>query len=490
MPMKLVFRVVFCALSVCCVHGIALGETVEGRVVAVQDGDTLTLALQDRTITVDLHGIDCPELGQAHGEQAQDFTNEACLGTRVTVNVVHRYGPNHLAGTVRLLSSENLNKRLVEEGLAWWDLGRAPKDSQLEQLETLARSARRGLWADPEPVPPWEYTEGPAVSKKDRGGGAALWSLTLLSVLLACAVVLLAWRLRRLRAAPQAGETAPAGAPAQTVAAPSPSGEDQQFDETREVIQGLLESLNATVAALVEGNTGYVSTLQGHKASIQKAMTVAGVEEIQRLLVGEIEDLETTAKGYREELEQAKTRIHEQESVMAKLREDAYVDGLTRVPNRRALDKRLENELARAKRHERSLSVIMLDIDFFKRVNDAHGHDMGDKVLQVVAHILGECIRDTDFLARYGGEEFAIVLPETSAQQTRVLAERARQGVSKAVLKTDGTQVRVTVSLGIAEFCHDMEDTPEALLKRADDALYRAKDSGRNRVEVAPPPQV
>jgi diguanylate cyclase (GGDEF)-like protein len=161
--------------------------------------------------------------------------------------------------------------------------------------------------------------------------------------------------------------------------------------------------------------------------------------------------------------------------------EHAHIDPLTGLPNRRALMERLQSEWARIRRHGGRLSFIMADIDHFKRVNDAHGHHIGDKLLQEVAQAIVRQCREVDLPARYGGEEFAIVVPHETESGAVRLAERCRQEIAKAGVSTNGGPVRVTASFGVADATS--APSPEALIKRADEALYRAKQSGRNAVE-------
>jgi len=163
-----------------------------------------------------------------------------------------------------------------------------------------------------------------------------------------------------------------------------------------------------------------------------------------------------------------------------RLRELNIRDQLTGAFNRRYLDNRLSDECKRHTRHGRSLSVIMLDIDFFKKVNDSHGHDAGDRVLAAVAGRLSDSIRKTDCLVRYGGEEFCCILPETPLENASLLADRFRVAVEQLVIATGGKELKVTISLGVAQL--GGEDTPLSLLKRADEGLYQAKQTGRNRV--------
>jgi diguanylate cyclase (GGDEF)-like protein len=169
----------------------------------------------------------------------------------------------------------------------------------------------------------------------------------------------------------------------------------------------------------------------------------------------------------------------------ARLDRMAKVDGLTDLYNRRHFMELIAGEVARAKRYKSSLSVVMIDLDHFKEINDEHGHLAGDKVLASVAGGLAGCVRDTDFVARYGGEEFVLLLPSTGPDGARELAERAREVVSRMRIPVDDGELSVTASMGIASFPEDVEADVDALVGAADDALYRAKDGGRNRVEMA-----
>jgi diguanylate cyclase len=163
-----------------------------------------------------------------------------------------------------------------------------------------------------------------------------------------------------------------------------------------------------------------------------------------------------------------------------RLRELNIKDQLTGAYNRRYLDNRLADECKRHLRYEHPLSVIMLDIDFFKKVNDQHGHEAGDRVLAEVAGRLVGTTRKSDCLVRYGGEEFCCILPETPLESAALLAERFRSSIAQSPIVAGDTELQVTISLGVAEL--QGGDTPTTLLKRADDGLYEAKQSGRNRV--------
>ena len=163
----------------------------------------------------------------------------------------------------------------------------------------------------------------------------------------------------------------------------------------------------------------------------------------------------------------------------------AAQDVLTGVANRRSLMLALERELAGAQRQRVPLSLLMLDIDHFKRVNDQYGHLAGDQVLRHVVKVVGQRLRAQDLLGRYGGEEFLVLLPHTDAQGAQQLGQQLCEAVQAAPCDWSGQSIAVTTSIGVASYLPGMPTDWEALLQAADKALYRAKAAGRNCVEVA-----
>ena len=158
----------------------------------------------------------------------------------------------------------------------------------------------------------------------------------------------------------------------------------------------------------------------------------------------------------------------------------SFQDPLTGVGNRAALNHTLEREMELAKRHQQSLAVLMLDIDYFKRINDTYGHCMGDKALKEVANSILHCIRQTDVCFRYGGEEFLVLLNNTSIKGAWVISERIRQYVEQLRFVSDGQSFQVSISVGYTNM--QPQDTRDSLIHRADTALYQAKNQGRNQV--------
>ncbi|GMQ92425.1 MAG: hypothetical protein BMS9Abin11_1754 [Gammaproteobacteria bacterium] len=174
-----------------------------------------------------------------------------------------------------------------------------------------------------------------------------------------------------------------------------------------------------------------------------------------------------------------------------RLKIDCLTDGLTGIFNRRFFEQRLHDEIERWERTGRPLSCMFVDIDFFKQVNDNHGHQVGDRVLQQVARVLGSELRSSDILARYGGEEFVLLLSDTSQVTAAKIADRLRSLVENMKLKKLlGVSLNVSISIGLAvlsdDYQHSGDQSPsEWLTAQADKALYQAKGSGRNRVIVA-----
>ncbi len=174
-----------------------------------------------------------------------------------------------------------------------------------------------------------------------------------------------------------------------------------------------------------------------------------------------------------------------------KLVELATIDDLTQLYNRRYFFERFNQEMERAKRYQRPLSCVILDIDYFKQVNDTYGHLSGDQVLMDIAQILKNNCRQSDLAGRYGGEELIILLPETETAGAMIIADRIREMIEQHQTEDGkGEIIRVTVSLGVASLTGpELEgiDKNERIVQYADDALLRAKKEGRNRIEIYQP---
>jgi two-component system cell cycle response regulator len=182
-----------------------------------------------------------------------------------------------------------------------------------------------------------------------------------------------------------------------------------------------------------------------------------------------------------------KKRNSELQSMLHHVEALAITDPLTGLFNRRRFDDVLKREFALTKRYSNALSCLLIDVDFFKRINDLYGHDAGDRVLCGIASRLTARLREVDTAARYGGEEFAILLPQTPKQGAMVVAERIASVVRREHFEFDDGSASVTVSIGVAESRDVTGSSPEGLVKAADNALYLAKSRGRDQVVLYSP---
>jgi diguanylate cyclase (GGDEF)-like protein len=465
-------------------------EEFEAEVIRVEKGDLLTVRYQGEELELILYGVTCPFPGQPHGNEARQFTSRTVLHEKIRIQVREWEDESKIVGSVFLSDGSVLNHRLVQNGLASWDRDAAPDDIKLQTLEDFAKKLSIGLWASSTPAVGRTPVEKEPLPVKPQRSKALPWVAmlsTIVALLVVCAtVVFFVFQFRKPR------EATPTVSPPAVTEAPV---EDRHSEEKAEAIESgrhaveeLLRSLSEFVSGLVESNMSYDSKMKDHKSSIDQAMTMAGLEEIKRLLTHEIEEIESTSENYRRQLEHANATIRDQQEIMERFRIDAKMDFLTKIANRRAFEARLKEEFERAKRYKSVFTLIMIDIDHFKKVNDVYGHMAGDQILRLIAQVLEDQTRFNDFVCRYGGEEFAVLLPESAADQGRYVADKIRQAVENTSLLYANTKVKVTVSAGVGQVS-PQRDTPETFIDRVDAALYRAKENGRNRIELTEEPQ-
>jgi diguanylate cyclase (GGDEF)-like protein len=226
-----------------------------------------------------------------------------------------------------------------------------------------------------------------------------------------------------------------------------------------------LEELQSLVSVKLRAINGAIRTKetleQTEKASLLKSLTMMG----QRL-----NDVETEAKSYKKHLAEQKFK--------------SLQDSLTKLPNRAAFDERMDLEFKRWKRYSYPLCLAVVDIDYFKRINDNYGHSAGDKTLKVIATALKKSLRTTDFIARFGGEEFVVLFPETQLPDMEKPLNKIRETIKRIPFKFKNKAVSICVSIGVTAF--RVEDNSLQAFDRADAALYEAKNSGRDKVVIKP----
>lgn len=253
------------------------------------------------------------------------------------------------------------------------------------------------------------------------------------------------------------------------------------IQEVRDLLLKLADVISHTENASGEAAVAFNSARDTiHNLDSDQSIELA---DAQTILINEIDRVLTTNATLHSELERANKGIVEQRRQIEELRVQARVDGLTKIANRVAFDQRLAEFIGLLERANLVFSLLLLDIDFFKQVNDEHGHVNGDRILRGIAAKITGAIRNNDFAARYGGEEFAVVFPGTGLQEAVGVAERIRQDIAKTIFRMDDKSLKMTVSGGLAECRRGM--TAEQIIAAADQALYQAKSEGRNRMLTA-----
>ncbi|BDB16911.1 GGDEF domain-containing protein [Pseudomonas sp. CYM-20-01] len=243
--------------------------------------------------------------------------------------------------------------------------------------------------------------------------------------------------------------------------------------QIREQVDGLQSSVQeaADLDSLKHVLESHLEGLLGTMDEHQQQRDLREQETAARLkgLAERVANMEQEAQGYREHLEVQ--------------RQKALIDPLTGLPNRAAWSERLDYEVNTWHQRGNNLSLAMLDLDHFKRINDGYGHLAGDKVLKIIANVLRKRLRPTDFIARFGGEEFVLLMPDSSLADALAVGEVLRAAIEACPFHFKGEPVTITVSMGVAQF--QPGERSDLALKRADEALYRAKAAGRNQVQAA-----
>lgn len=247
----------------------------------------------------------------------------------------------------------------------------------------------------------------------------------------------------------------------------------------RELVQDVSDKTGTLAKTLGDKNKDLTDNVATLKNSRDK-------QEILRLLstvVMQASGIQNTVEASHKELQETRYTIINMQNELAETRQLLNEDALTGALNRRGLDQTLTREIARCQRNDAKLTLVMVDLDYFKNVNDTYGHEAGDQMLIHFASLIRSVLRKSDALVRYGGEEFTLVLPDTDSRGALLVLGRLQQLMKKSPLLYEGKQVNTTFSAGVAAL--GPEENGHALLRRADEALYQAKNSGRDKIVSA-----
>jgi len=252
-------------------------------------------------------------------------------------------------------------------------------------------------------------------------------------------------------------------------------------------VTDLMMGVSGSLNTMTGDSTKYGRALEQHKQSLERMATIEDLRELERRLLEQVQEVQSANDKYRRELDAANLQMMEQQKDLEQLRGRVGVDFLTELPNRQRLDEQMREYMNRAERYGQKFSIVVLDIDHFKSINDEHGHQAGDRVLRAIGQLLAENKRASDFLARYGGEEFVLLLPETALDNAATIAQKFCDRVRARNFQFQTQPIRLTLSAGIGEVAPG-RDTAESLFARVDKALYDAKNGGRDRVCVSSTP--
>ena len=255
------------------------------------------------------------------------------------------------------------------------------------------------------------------------------------------------------------------------------------IEKVRSDIKMILSELLQQISSTEGEFTNYEEALHTYSKRLETTEDAKGIQTIIEYILAQTKAMEDSGRSLKKRLEKRAKEVETLRKNLEEVKKEANIDPLTGIANRRLFDKTLAEEMANAQESKLFLSLVILDIDHFKRVNDTYGHLVGDSVLKVIAGILKNHVKGQDTVARFGGEEFAIILPETPIHGAFSVADKIRSAVEKSRLtkKTTGELLgNVTISAGISLYRNS--ESVNFFIQRADAALYRSKENGRNKV--------
>jgi diguanylate cyclase len=262
---------------------------------------------------------------------------------------------------------------------------------------------------------------------------------------------------------------------------------EQQISDTAQTIRGLLLNLASVIQRTDQAASDSSQTLGDVRNTIDHMTIPNDLREVHSQLLTEIDRVISSNSTLKQELSHSREILAIQRQQIDTLKTEVRIDGMTQLANRACFDEKLLEMVRIWERYGDAFSLMIIDVDNFKDINDTHGHPGGDRVLKGVAYKIKSTLRATDFVARFGGDEFAAILMKANGPAAGDAAQKVCHQVRESRFFLDGEEVRTSLSIGVAEIA--VGENAEQLLKRADKALYRVKEAGRNNVMVAEAPQ-
>ena len=249
-------------------------------------------------------------------------------------------------------------------------------------------------------------------------------------------------------------------------------------------IQKILKHILHEILGQSNSITHYSKKLNKYLCQLDSERELSEIRQIVKDIIKDTTTMEESSRTLQQQLKKATAEAQDLKQNLEKSEREMLIDILTGVCNRKAFDKKINEFYDRFKKKNDFFSVIMLDIDLFKKLNDSYGHRIGDEVLALVGARLKECVKGKDFIARYGGDEFIVLLPMTTLKQTTIVAENIRKDMIEKQLKLKKTGEKIgsiSVSMGVSQI--HSSDTINSVIERADEALYLAKSAGGNNIK-------
>ncbi|MBA4392688.1 MAG: hypothetical protein C0407_03950 [Desulfobacca sp.] len=263
---------------------------------------------------------------------------------------------------------------------------------------------------------------------------------------------------------------------------------EQQINDSAQMIRSILLNLAALIQRTDQAAQNSSTSLGDVRNTIDEMHLPPDLKEVNNLLMKEIDRMIASNSTLKTELARSKDNLEVQRQQIESLKTAVRIDVITQIASRAYFDEKLAEMIRLHNRYNEPFSLLMIDVDNFKTINDTYGHQAGDRILKGVAFKLKTSIRESDFIARLGGDEFALILVKLPADEAAELGWKICRVMEDSRFLLDGKDITITISIGVAEAVKG--DNPEVLIKRGDKALYQAKQEGRNRVVMIPTPKM